>query len=120
MATTASLPAGRSFGVCGSETCIWWETARSHLRLHALLGDEFEQLWLASPAGVFSLADAAERRPQRCRVRLAHAAYYSVHRSFRLNLRILLALPATLFECSSNHTTPTSSIHPSNITTAHA
>jgi hypothetical protein len=54
------------------------------------LGDEFEQLWLASPAGVFSLADAADDGLDDTDADLAHAACYSVHRSFRMNLRILL------------------------------
>lgn len=56
----------------------------------ANLGDEFEQLWLASPAGVFSLADAADDGLDGPEADLAHAACYSVHRSFRMNLRILL------------------------------
>lgn len=56
----------------------------------AMLGDEFEQLWLASPAGVFSLADAADDEPDDHEAQLAHAACYSVHRCFRMNLRILL------------------------------
>ncbi|MFO1439499.1 MAG: sugar transferase [Verrucomicrobiaceae bacterium] len=54
------------------------------------LGDEFEQLWLASPAGVFSLADAADDGLDSPEAHLAHAACYSVRRSFRMNLRILL------------------------------
>ena len=54
------------------------------------LGDEFEQLWLASPAGVFSLADAADDGLDSPEADLAHAACYSVRRSFRMNLRILL------------------------------
>lgn len=54
------------------------------------LGDEFEQLWLASPAGVFSLADAADDGLDGPEAALAHAACYSVRRSFRMNLRILL------------------------------
>ena len=71
----------------------------------ALLGDEFEQLWLASPAGVFSLADAAEDGLNDAESSLAHAAYYSVHRSFRLNLRILLrCLPRFLSLRRSNDT----------------
>lgn len=56
----------------------------------AALGDEFEQLWLASPAGVFSLADAADDGLEGPEAALAHAACYSVHRSLRTNLRILL------------------------------
>lgn len=53
------------------------------------LGSEFEQLWLSAPAGVFSLADAMAE----CvgdETTLAHAAYYSVHRSLSLNWRIFL------------------------------
>jgi hypothetical protein len=56
----------------------------------ALLGDEFEQLWLTSPAGVFSLADAADDGLDDHEAQLAHAACYSVNRSFRMNLRILM------------------------------
>jgi len=56
----------------------------------AELGDEFEQLWLASPAGVFSLADSADDGLDDTDAALAHAACYSVRRSFRMNLRILL------------------------------
>lgn len=56
----------------------------------AELGDEFEQLWLASPAGVFSLADAMDDGLDGPEAALAHAACYSVRRSFRMNLRILL------------------------------
>lgn len=67
------------------------------------LGDEFEQLWLASPAGVFSLADAADDGLDGPEADLAHAACYSVHRSFRMNLRILLrCLPRFLTLRSSN------------------
>lgn len=54
------------------------------------LGDEFEQLWLASPAGVFSLADAVNDGLDDTESALAHAACYSVNRSLRVNLRILL------------------------------
>lgn len=56
----------------------------------ALLGDEFEHLWLTSPAGVFSLADAADDGLDDHETQLAHAACYSVNRSFRMNLRILM------------------------------
>lgn len=82
----------------------------------ALLGDEFEQLWFASPAGVFSLADAADDGLNDGDSNLAHAAYYSVHRGFRLNLRILLrCLPRFLSLRYSNDSHP--AIHPSNNTT---
>ena len=82
----------------------------------ALLGDEFEQLWLASPAGVFSLADAADDGLNDADSNLAHAAYYSVHRSLRLNLRILLrCLPHFLSLRYSNDTDPVT--HTSNNTT---
>ncbi|OYW77342.1 MAG: hypothetical protein B7Z37_04665 [Verrucomicrobia bacterium 12-59-8] len=56
----------------------------------ALLGDEFEQLWLGCSAGVFSLADVANDGLQDHEAALAHAAYYSVQRSFWMNLRILM------------------------------
>ncbi len=56
----------------------------------ALLGDEFEQLWLSCPAGVFSLADAVNDDLHGNEAALAHATYYSVHRSFLMNLRIFL------------------------------
>lgn len=85
----------------------------------ALLGDEFEQLWLASPAGVFSLADAANDGLNDAESSLAHAAYYSVHRSFRLNLRILLrCLPHFLSLRDSNDTHIIT--HPSSNTPAYA
>lgn len=85
----------------------------------ALLGDEFEQLWLASPAGVFSLADAANDGLNDAESSLAHAAYYSVHRSFRLNLRIFSRCLPRFLSLSQSHDTHVI-IHPSNITTAHA
>lgn len=85
----------------------------------SLLGDEFEQLWLASPAGVFSLADATNDGLSDPESGLAHAAYYSVHRGFRLNISILLrCLPRFL---SVRHLTEDHGVSPSpNLTTAHA
>lgn len=71
----------------------------------ALLGTEFEQLWLTSPAGVFSLADATDDGLDDQETQLAHAACYSVNRSFRMNLCILLrCLPRflTLSYCQDN------------------
>jgi hypothetical protein len=85
----------------------------------ALLGDEFEQLWLASPAGIFSLADATNDGLNDADSSLAHAAYYSVHRSFRLNLRILLRCLPHFMSLRNSHDTHVST-YPSNITTAHA
>jgi hypothetical protein len=86
----------------------------------SLLGDEFEQLWLATPAGVFSLADAANDGLDDAESSLAHAAYYSVNRSFRLNVSILLrCLPRFLSLRQSFNTHVF--IHPSTATTtAHA
>lgn len=54
------------------------------------IGGEFEQLWLAAPAGVFALADAMDDGLDEPEAALTHAAWYSVHRGWRLNLRILL------------------------------
>ncbi len=67
------------------------------------LGDEFEQLWLTSPAGVFSLADAAEDGLHDHETQLAHAAYYSVNRSFRTNLKILLSCLPRFLTMSRAH-----------------
>ena len=85
----------------------------------ALLTEEFEQLWLASPAGVFSLADIADDGLYDADSNLAHAAYFSVHRSFRLKVRIFLCcLPRFLGLRHSRDTLAPS--HPSSFTTAHA
>lgn len=55
----------------------------------AELTDEFERLWLAVPAGVFSLADAegcADGFGDEAR---AHASFYAVKHSWRTDLQIL-------------------------------
>lgn len=54
-----------------------------------MLGDEFEQLWLRTPAGVFSLSDAADDNLNDQEAALAHAACYTMRRSFRMNIGIL-------------------------------
>jgi len=85
----------------------------------ALLGDEFELLWLTSPAGVFSLADAANDGLNDHETQLAHAACYSVNRGFRMNLRILLrCLPPFLTLRHSQDDRV--NIHPNNTTNCHA
>jgi hypothetical protein len=85
----------------------------------AMLGDEFEQLWLTSPAGVFSLADASDDGLTDHETQLAHAACYSVNRSFRMNLRILLrCLPGFLTLRHSSHTSVIH--HPTQIITYNA
>lgn len=56
----------------------------------ATLHNEFERLWLATPSGLVSLADAegsAEPFGDEARV---HASFYSVRRDWRGDLRILL------------------------------
>lgn len=85
----------------------------------SMLGDEFEQLWLASPAGVFSLADAANDGLNDAESALAHAAYYSAHRSFGLNLRILLRCLPRFLGLRRSHDTQFNS-YTSNNTTAYA
>ena len=77
----------------------------------AQLGDEFEQLWLSSPAGVFSLADALEDGSADHETNLAHAACYSVSSYFRMKLHILLrCLPRFLF--SNRPSEPNALIQP--------
>lgn len=69
----------------------------------AMLGAEFEQLWLAAPAGVFSLADASDDKPENHEAQLAHAACYSAHRSLGMKLRILLRCLPRFLMASRSH-----------------
>lgn len=54
------------------------------------LRGEVGQLWIADPAGVFSLADAQGADPEQMPEALAHAACFSVQRSFTQRLSILV------------------------------
>ena len=55
----------------------------------AALANDFERLWLAAPAGFFSLADAHGCAESPSEETHAHASYYAVHAGPRLNWFIL-------------------------------
>lgn len=89
------------------------------------LGDEFEQLWLASPAGVFALADAMDDGLHEPEAALTHAAWFSVQRGFRLNLQILLKCLPRFLTLRSGHSItafpqPKSNTTPNPNTICHA
>jgi hypothetical protein len=54
-----------------------------------VLANDFERLWLAAPVGLISLADAYGCTDGISDEAVAHASYYAVHRSARLNAFIL-------------------------------
>jgi len=55
----------------------------------AQLTDDFERLWLAVPAGLFSLADVHDTAAEFDDDARVHAAFYAAHRSRREDLHIL-------------------------------
>jgi len=66
------------------------------------LVSEYEHLWLHVPPGLISMADAEECTEPFGDVARAHAAFYAVHASRRLDLTLLLRvfkqyIPVTLF-----------------------
>lgn len=56
----------------------------------SLLKGPVGRLWLACPAGVFSLADAEGVAPDLLSESIAHAAYFSARRSLSLRLTVLV------------------------------
>lgn len=56
----------------------------------ALLTSEFERMWFDAPAGIFSYADIMHDGIESSDHDTAHSACYAIHRSMRLNFRILL------------------------------
>ena len=70
------------------------------------LRGEVGQLWLADPAGVFSLADAQGADPEQMPEALAHAAFFSVQRSLFLRLQILVRCLVRLISFQSSFSTP--------------
>jgi len=54
-----------------------------------VLANDFERLWLAAPVGLISLADAYGCPDGISDEAMAHASFYAVHRSVRLNAFIL-------------------------------
>lgn len=65
------------------------------------------QLWLESPAGVFSLADAEGVDGGSIPCSLAHAAYFTSKRSLALRCRILMrCVRSFLFSSPSSHALP--------------
>ncbi len=56
----------------------------------ALLTSEFERMWFDAPAGVFAYADIMNDGINSSDHDTAHSACYAIHRSLRLNFRILL------------------------------
>lgn len=107
--------AGHNFGACGSETCISWEIARSPQRLHPCWEMSLSSFGSPHPAP----ADAANDGLNDAESALAHAAYYSAHRSFGLNLRILLRCLPRFLGLRRSHDTQFNS-YTSNNTTAYA
>ncbi|MCX6848487.1 MAG: sugar transferase [Verrucomicrobia bacterium] len=75
----------------------------------ALLTNEFERMWFEAPAGVFSYADIMNDGMQSTDNDTAHSACYAIHRSLRLNIRILMhCLPRFLLPLSrKDHGIPT-------------
>jgi lipopolysaccharide/colanic/teichoic acid biosynthesis glycosyltransferase len=74
------------------------------------LRGEVGQLWLAHPAGVFSLADAEGEDPEQMPAALAHAAFFSVQRTLRLRLSILVRCLGSLFIPRTNTPKPSHTI----------
>lgn len=56
----------------------------------ALLTNEFERMWFDAPAGIFAYADIMNDGMDSTDNDTAHSACYAIHRSLRLNFRILL------------------------------
>ena len=54
-----------------------------------MLGNDFERLWLAAPVGIVSLADAHGCMDEFNEDTCAHASYYAVNTSLRLNWFVL-------------------------------
>jgi hypothetical protein len=54
-----------------------------------LLENDFERLWLAAPVGIVSLADAAGCKDEFDEETCAHASYYAVNASQRLDFLVL-------------------------------